>query len=252
MPSDRDEPRSAGRGQLPPGARTAISVARRPGDRDPRVRIVVDIHEQRSGILEGLEALGAEVTVGRLAAGDYRLPRGALVERKRVIDLHTSVAKGRFWPQLLAMQEGGMSAYLLVEGTDLDRGPLHPASVRSLLIAAIERGIPVIRSYQQKDSAVWLYRLALRRLQRGRPNDHPAYAKPRTPAGVPPAEALLAAVPGISTASARALLSRFGSVAGVIKAGRDEWLEVPGIGPERASALEETLSLPFGGAAARG
>jgi ERCC4-type nuclease len=54
---------------------------------------------------------------------------------------------------------------------------------------------------------------------------------------------MLAAVPGVSTTSARALLERFGSVAGVITAGPSEWLTVPGIGPERARALEETFTL---------
>jgi len=50
-------------------------------------------------------------------------------------------------------------------------------------------------------------------------------------------------VPGISTTSARALLERFGSVAAVVTADPAEWLTVPGIGPERARALEETFTL---------
>ena len=48
-------------------------------------------------------------------------------------------------------------------------------------------------------------------------------------------------MPGISTSSARALLERFGTVAAVVAAGPAEWLTVPGIGPERARSLEETL-----------
>jgi len=42
----------------------------------------------------------------------------------------------------------------------------------------------------------------------------------------------------------RALLERFGSVAAVVAAGRADLLTVPGIGPERARALEETFNLP--------
>ena len=48
---------------------------------------------------------------------------------------------------------------------------------------------------------------------------------------------------GISTTSARALLERFGSVAGVVAADPAGWLSVPGIGPERARALQETFTL---------
>jgi ERCC4-type nuclease len=54
-------------------------------------------------------------------------------------------------------------------------------------------------------------------------------------------------VPGISATSARALLTRFGSVAGVLAASPEEWLSVPGIGTERAGALADTLSRRFPG-----
>ena len=67
--------------------------------------------------------------------------------------------------------------------------------------------------------------------------------RPRPKPGDETAEALLAAVPGISTTSARALLERFGSVAEVVAADPAEWLTVPGIGPERARALKETFTL---------
>jgi ERCC4-type nuclease len=46
-----------------------------------------------------------------------------------------------------------------------------------------------------------------------------------------PAEAALAA----------RLLDRFGSVAGVVAAGRDEWRTVEGMGAARPAALESTL-----------
>jgi len=52
---------------------------------------------------------------------------------------------------------------------------------------------------------------------------------------------MLAAIPGISTVTARALLERFGSPAGVAAADPESWLEVPGIGAERARALADAL-----------
>ncbi|GAC1319913.1 MAG: hypothetical protein NVSMB25_11430 [Thermoleophilaceae bacterium] len=211
--------------------------------------VIVDVYENESGIATRLEELGARVAVRRLTVGDYLLARSTRVERKRVIDLHTSVGKGRFWEQITKLQTGCARPYLLVEGTDIDRGPLHPTTIRSVCLAVIEKGIPVLRSYQQRDSAVWLHRLALRS-HRGPGSNRSTYAqKPQPAQGTPAAEALLAAVPGISTASARALLQRFGSVGEVMEAGPDAWLEVPGIGPGRVRALEETLHLSFSGGA---
>jgi Fanconi anemia group M protein len=212
--------------------------------RQPPVRIVVDVHERQSGIAAVLaEELGAEVELAPLAAGDYAVGADTLVERKRVLDLHGAVTKGRLWPQLAKLRAAAAFPYLLVEGTDLDRGPLGAAAIRGVCLAVIDQGIALLRSGQQRDSALWIHRLAVRCQRVEAAPDRPAYAqRPKARAGSEAAEGVLAAVPGISTGSARALLARFGSVAAVVAAGREAWLEVPGIGPDRARALEEAFS----------
>lgn len=208
------------------------------------VKIIVDVHELQSGIAETLAELGAEVEVASLPAGDYAVSADTLVERKRVLDFHAAVLKGRLWPQLGKLRAACAFPYLLIEGTDIDRGPLHANAVRGACLAAIDQGIALLRTGYQRDSALWIHRLAVRCQQVEPPAERPAYAqRPRPRPGQEAAEALLAAVPGISTSCARSLLARFGSVAGVVAAGPAEWREVPGIGPERARALDETLQL---------
>ena len=208
-----------------------------------RVRILVDVHEQRSGIPGLLEGLGAEVELLSLPAVDYALGDHTLVERKAVLDLHSAVRKGNLWPQLAKLRAGCAFPYLLVEGRDLDGGSrgLHPNAIRGACLAAIDQGIALLRSDSKADSARWLHRLAVRCQREAAPAELP----PRVPrAAVPPesvAEAMLAAVPGISTVTARALLERFGSLTGVAEAPRDALLEVPGIGKERTRALAEAF-----------
>ena len=140
------------------------------------MKIIVDVHERRSGIADTLAELGAEIEIAPLPTGDYAVGADTLVERKRVLDLHAAVLKGRLWPQLGKLRAACSFPYLLVEGTDLDRGPLHHNAVRGVCLA-------------------------------------------------------------------RALLERFGSVAAVVTADPAEWLTVPGIGRERACALEQTFNL---------
>ena len=208
------------------------------------VKIVVDVHERQSRIAETLAELGAEVEIASLPAGDYAVGAETLVERKRVLDLHAAVLKGRLWPQLGKLRGACAFPYLLVEGTDIDRGPLHHNAVRGACLAVIDQGIALLRSGNQRDSALWIHRLAVRCQQVEPAAERPAYAqRPRPKPGDETAEALLGAVPGISTTSARALLERFGSVAAVVAADPAEWLTVPGIGPEKARALEETFTL---------
>jgi ERCC4-type nuclease len=52
---------------------------------------------------------------------------------------------------------------------------------------------------------------------------------------------VLAAVPGISTQTARALLAHFGSIGGLVRAGPEQWADVEGVGAVRAHALATAL-----------
>jgi ERCC4-type nuclease len=63
-------------------------------DENPGPTIVADIFEEGSGIPASLQRLGAQVVVEPLAAGDYRISGGALIERKTVADLHGSLGRG--------------------------------------------------------------------------------------------------------------------------------------------------------------
>jgi ERCC4-type nuclease len=80
------------------------------------VKIIVDVHERQSGIAETLRELGADVEIAALHAGDYAVGADTLVERKRVLDLHAAVLKGRTWSQLGRLRSACAFSYLLVEG----------------------------------------------------------------------------------------------------------------------------------------
>jgi ERCC4-type nuclease len=153
--------------------------------------------------------------------------------------LRSAVARN----QLAKLRAACAFPYLLVEGTDLDRGGLHPNAVRGVCLAAIDQGIALLRSDHQRDSARWLHRLAVRCQREELPAERPAYVQRVAAAPDTVAEAMLAAVPGVSTVGARAVLERFGSLAGLLAAPVDEWLTVPGIGRERARALAEALGV---------
>lgn len=207
------------------------------------VTIVADVHERQSRIPGFLAELGADVELAALPAGDYRVGADTIVERKRVLDLHSAITKGRLWAQIGKLRSAADFPYLLVEGTDIDRGPLHPNAIRGVCLATIDLGVALLRSDHQRDSARWLYRLAVRCQRAEPPPDRPVYAQRQKAAvGDQASEAVLAAIPGVSSTSAQALLAHFGSVSNVFRADPDEWLAVPGIGPERARLLAEALS----------
>ncbi|MCZ7588046.1 MAG: helix-hairpin-helix domain-containing protein [Gaiella sp.] len=207
------------------------------------VRILVDVQERRSGIPELLAELGAEIEVMSLAAGDYVLGDDTIVERKAVLDLHSAVRRGHLWAQLAKLRAACPFPYLLVEGRSIDGGHrgLHPNAIRGACLAVIDQGVALLRSDDRADTARWLHRLAVR-CQREAPAPALPQLVPRATiqAEVVP-EAMLTAVPGISTVTARALLERFGSLTAIAIASQDELLEVPGIGVERARAIVDAF-----------
>jgi DNA excision repair protein ERCC-4 len=203
-------------------------------------RVVVDRREPRE-ILGHLTRLGVAVQEQLLDAGDYELGGRALVERKTVRALHASVIQGRFWTQVGLLRSAARFPYVLIEGRDLDDGPLSPAAIRGICVALMDLGVGVVRSVDARDSTLWLQRLAERRAS-VRIRNAPAYAqRPKREAGFPAAEAALACVPGISRVCAQTLLAHFGSLAALVQASPAEWQRVRGIGPTKANAIAVTF-----------
>src|ERR687887_145144 len=125
------------------------------------VIVTADAYERRSEIPNFLEDLGAEVHAKLLTTGDYDVGGNTLVERKSVLDLHSCLLSGRLWLQLGKLRKEARYPFLLVEGRALEGGPSPPASIRGACLSAVRLGIRLIRTNDQADSALWLYRLAV-------------------------------------------------------------------------------------------
>jgi ERCC4-type nuclease len=204
--------------------------------------IVVDTFEGPSGIADALAVLGMDVRVAALGVGDYDLGSRVLVERKTVVDLHLSLQRGRFWRQLDELRRAARLPHLLIEGPTLDIGSMSPSAIRGVCVAVVGLGIPLIRSKDVYESALWVSLLAQRTSGVRPRRDRPIYAQKLKVAADDVPEAMLAAVPGISATRARVLLAEFGSVRAVVAAAPKEWLRVEGIGPALAGALEKAVS----------
>src|SRR4051794_41384120 len=85
-----------------------------------------------------------------------------------------------------------------------------------------------------------------RRQAGGAPRGAPRVRRP-TEDDLQTAEDVLRCLPGISTVGAGRLLAHFGSLERVFAARRDELLQVRGIGPVRARALDRLFRTSAGG-----
>jgi ERCC4-type nuclease len=201
------------------------------------VRLDVDRHELRSAVPAALERLGVSVAVKSLAAGDYDVGAGTLIERKTTVDLVMSLRTGRLWRQMGALRHRSRFPVLLIEGRP-PRTVLGAAAARGLVLAISDQGIVVLSSSGAPESAEWIASIAGRRQIRV-PRDRLPHAYHLHRPDWRPGEALLCAIDGISVHHARALLDAFGTVRRVVGARPEDWLAVRGIGPVRARAMSE-------------
>jgi ERCC4-type nuclease len=202
-----------------------------------RLTISVDVRERRSDVPAQLTALRVPLSIVTLAVGDYAVG-DRVIERKTVVDLHRSLLNQRLWSQVAALRRDPRRAYLLVEGEDLDEGPVPPRAVRGALLTVIDNGIRLLRTPSPADTALWLTVLAHQ--EQRRMEHRTTAATGRRPIVTSPV-GVLAAIPGISIDSAKALLTEFGSIAAIAAASEPDLRSIPGIGPERAAALQHAL-----------
>lgn len=202
--------------------------------------VVCDVHEGRSGIPRQLIALGANVEIRALARGDYAIGVQGLVERKTVADLHRSILQGRFWAQIGKIR-AARRPYLLIEGLSLYAGPVPDDSIRGICVSASDLGVTIIRSSTPRDTAHWLLELAAR----GAPvRDRPHFAQRPRSNDATPAIAALAAAPGVSIETARAILRSFTTLAAVAQATEDDLRKIPGVGAKKTRAISDLFHQP--------
>ena len=213
---------------------------------DERLPLVViaDHREIPSGVPPALEKLGVRVELATLPAGDYVVRTQTKIERKTVRDLHSAVASSRFWQQLNRLRASAQYPIVVVEGQNLDAGPLSKSGVRGALVALSDRGIPVIRSTGPDDTALWIRSIALSRTPRKRVWVRPPYRRP-TGARDGIEVSMLCAIPLVTLPAGRALVARFGSIRSIAQATPAELRAVPGIGPRRADAVHRALTRVF-------
>src|SRR3954471_22293148 len=197
--------------------------------------LLFDHGERRSGVPAALERLGVDARGTRLPAGDYVVSDRLVVERKGPTDLAASIKDRRLFEQLSRLADAYPSVVLIVEG---DPVHMQEAAWHGALGRALTLGASVLRTRDTYETAEWIARLyRLEGKPAYRPRVVPRLRRP-TEDDLQTAEDVLRCLPGISTVGAGRLLAHFGSLERVFAARRDELLQVRGIGPVRARALD--------------
>lgn len=207
------------------------------------ITIICDKRELNSGVIKALQDLGAETDLQTLEVGDYIISNRAGIERKTAEDGIGSLVgeeRGKIFRQCKDLAESYQRPLLLFECdlSDLFIRNIHPAAIWGMLRSIIWNGCPIEFTYTAMGTAKRLYELAQAEQNGTRKVFQPHGMKTkRNPQEQK--EYLVSAIPDVGTATARDLLTYFGSVEAVMTASKENLMAVDGVGAKTADRIRD-------------
>jgi ERCC4-related helicase len=203
-------------------------------------QVYVDPRERDMGKL--LEALGAEITMKVLEVGDYVVSDRVAVERKTAQDFVASIIdpKRNLFRQISDLARSYDKPVLILEGRDFYTRQVNPNSIRGAMASiAVDYGVPIIPTEDQKETAAVIAMLARREQKVGHELKVHGHKTARTLKEQQ--EYLISAIPSVGPAVARNLLKHFGTIERIMTASKEELQQVELVGPKIAERIRELV-----------
>ena len=185
-------------------------------------KIILDIHEKNSLVPAFLTELQCELITKSLEVGDY-LINNIIIERKTFQDFVSSMLSKRLIEQLKNMQQYEKKI-MIIEGEQnrdmAKESKLNPNAIKGMILStSLDFNIPIIRTKNEEETAIYLFLLAKRQLKaRQEITLHSRIPKTKEEQK----KYILESFPGIGPRTAEKLLKEFGSVKKVINATKEQ------------------------------
>jgi len=204
------------------------------------IKILVDFHEEASGIPDILRKLGAKTFIVSLPIGDYQPSERVVIERKSTKDFISSIKKKRLFEQLRYLSELVEIPILLIEGEDLysEKGIHRKGILGALTSIVVYYSVPTIFTRNREESAEFIFLVARREVVE-KPPSLAIFEKKRAKTRKEEIMRVVLSLPGIGPYLASNLVSHFKTLRNLFNASETELLQVEGIGKERAKKLRE-------------
>lgn len=212
---------------------------------DLRPVIYADSREHSSRVLRELEQLNVKIKVKNLAVADYQLSEDVAIERKTTSDFTNSIMDKRLHKQAKELVENFKKPLIIIEGTDLYSGPVHPNAVRGALASiAIDFGIPLIPTKSPEDTAAMINRIAIRE-QREEKSEIQVRTEKKPLTTWDQQLYIVESLPNVGPVTARKLLEEFKNVKAVINATEEDLKRIEGIGDKIAKRIVRVVNSGF-------
>ncbi|MFB6189987.1 MAG: DEAD/DEAH box helicase [Candidatus Nanohaloarchaea archaeon] len=210
------------------------------GDEDSGLVIYAD--DRENSVAKKLSKMEVTVRKKRLEVGDFLVSDRTAIERKRADDFVDSMLDQRVFKQLEELQQFDRPI-LLIEGEDLYKHrDVHPNAIRGALSSiSIEYQVPILWSSDEDETAELLKSLA-KREQEENERELAVRGEKMPKAREEMKEFVVAGLPDVNTKIAERLLEEFGSIEKVFTAGKQELMNVQGIGEKTAGKIRDLVA----------
>jgi len=206
--------------------------------------IFIDHRELRSKVINYLKQKGVETRIINSQATDYIIDQQCGIERKTIADFLASIIDKRIFYQIKTLKQHFCRPLLILEGGELylRKTNIQPNVIRGVkLWISINQKVPIIRTYNEQDTAEFLFLLASKRQKKNQKYYFlKSTKKPRT--FFEQQLFLLESINGVGPHLAKKLLEKFGSVANIINASCEDLSQTTGVGAKKADYIKMVLT----------
>ncbi|MDR2945100.1 MAG: DEAD/DEAH box helicase [Methanosarcinales archaeon] len=216
--------------------------------REPRLKILADTRELKSGVLKYLDAGGVELKTAKLDVADYVISEDMAAERKTIADFNASLIGGKrnLFSQLVDLSRAYKKSVLIIEGdADLAAGNMNENSIRGALLSIeIDLNVSVFYTKNEEETASLLKMMAKKEQVNASKLVNPHGKKPARTT-YEQQEYILSSISGVGPRAAQILLQEFGSLNSIFNASEEELRRVKGIGKVTAQRIREVVAAEY-------
>lgn len=215
--------------------------------REEKKYIYVDARELTSPVPRELLNFGIISKPKKLVVGDYIISEKVGIERKTVEDFLDSIMDGRLLDQALRLKRAFPKPLMIIEGEGLySKRDIHANAIRGALIAiALDIGIPLLFTKNEKETAELIASITKREQEEGRIPQIRGDKKLTSLGEMQ--EFVVAGLPFVNLTLAKRLLKKFKTIEKIFTASEEELAEVKGIGKKIAKEIRKVVSSEYEG-----
>lgn len=207
--------------------------------------ILIDFRENQSKVPQLLQEFKLPMQTAELPV-DYIISNECFVERKTIKDFITSIIDGRLFRQIDYLAGNCACPLVLLEGGGLyNQSRMSPNAIRGVLLwISIKKKVPLLRTYNEYDTACILRLLAK---QYGYIETIHMKSQPRKKKKISIRQqqiAILTQIPGIGRQTAGDLLATYGTIANIVSTDDSKLINLPHIGKERLASIRQLFPQP--------